>query len=107
MQPTNAPSAVGAAYTAPTGLDFILAWDATTMSRLRRCGGRARHSVRAADARTLANDGSLATLAAGRGLPALPATTNKTNPNEICRNRRMNRPTTNKPKPQTENRNRK
>jgi hypothetical protein len=34
--------------------------------------GRARHSVRAADARTLANDGSLATLTAGRGLPALP-----------------------------------
>jgi hypothetical protein len=34
--------------------------------------GRARHSVRAAYTRTLAYDGSLATLAAGRGLPALP-----------------------------------
>jgi hypothetical protein len=38
---------------------------------LRRSAGRARHSVRAAYARTLASDGSFTTLAAGRGLPAL------------------------------------
>jgi hypothetical protein len=39
---------------------------------LPACAGRARHSVRAACARTLANDGSLATLAVGRGLPSRP-----------------------------------